>query len=100
MQWTRREFLMGCSAAIAAMAAARIGQLAFAEPAQPQATNEIFIQIFLRGGCDGLSLLCPYEDNYYRDDAWFAGHYRQAGQMHRLRIEPYNPSFSMDSLWP
>ncbi|WP_232280697.1 twin-arginine translocation signal domain-containing protein [Chloroflexus aggregans] len=49
MQWTRREFLMGCSAAIAAMAAARIGHLAFAEPAQPQATNEIFVQIFLLG---------------------------------------------------
>ncbi len=94
MQWTRREFLMGCSAAIAAMAAARIGQLAFAEPAQPQATNEIFIQIFLRGGCDGLSLLCPYEDNYYRTARGSLA-LPTSGANAPLRIEPYNPSFSI-----
>ncbi len=96
MQWTRREFLMGCSAAIAAMAAARIGQLAFAEPAQPQATNEIFVQIFLRGGCDGLSLLSPYDDPYYRNARGTLA-LPLTGSNAPLRIEPNNPSYNTNS---
>jgi uncharacterized protein (DUF1501 family) len=74
MSITRRQFVVGCSAAVAAMAGGRIGQLVFAS--QPQATyqaylpitvspNEIFIMIFLRGGCDGLSLVSPYDDARY-----------------------------------
>jgi len=93
MQWTRREFLMGCSAAIAAMAAARVGQLAFAEPAQPQATNEIFVQIFLRGGCDGLSLLCPYDDDDYRRERGTLA-LPSSGPNAPLGIDPNNPSFN------
>ncbi|MGQ9614435.1 DUF1501 domain-containing protein [Chloroflexus sp.] len=93
MQWTRREFLMGCSAAIAAMAAARVGQLAFAEPAQPQATNEIFVQIFLRGGCDGLSLLCPYQDPHYRSARGSLA-LPISGPNAPLLIAPSNPSYS------
>uniref|UniRef100_UPI002ACD298C DUF1501 domain-containing protein n=1 Tax=Chloroflexus sp. TaxID=1904827 RepID=UPI002ACD298C len=96
MQWTRREFLMGCSAAIAAMAAARIGQLAFAEPAQPQATNEIFVQIFLRGGCDGLSLLSPYDDSYYRTARGTLA-LPLSGPNAPLRIDTYNPSYNTSS---
>lgn len=96
MQWTRREFLMGCSAAIAAMAAARVGQLAFAEPAQPQATNEIFVQIFLRGGCDGLSLLSPYDDNDYRDKRGTLA-LPSSGPNMPLRVDPNNPSFNTSS---
>ncbi|WP_322816970.1 DUF1501 domain-containing protein [Chloroflexus sp.] len=96
MQWTRREFLMGCSAAIAAMAAARVGQLAFAEPAQPQATNEIFVQIFLRGGCDGLSLLSPYDDSNYRSARGTLA-LPLSGANAPLRIDQNNPSFNTSS---
>lgn len=96
MQWTRREFLMGCSAAIAAMAAARIGHLAFAEPAQPQATNEIFVQIFLRGGCDGLSLLSPYDDSHYRTARGSLA-LPLSGANAPLRIDTYNPSYNTNS---
>lgn len=96
MQWTRREFLMGCSAAIAAMAAARVGQLAFAEPAQPQATNEIFVQIFLRGGCDGLSLLSPYDDSNYRSARGTLA-LPLSGANAPLRIAQNNPSFNTSS---
>jgi uncharacterized protein (DUF1501 family) len=96
MQWTRREFLMGCSAAIAAMAAARVGQLAFAEPAQPQATNEIFVQIFLRGGCDGLSLLSPYDDPHYRNARGTLA-LPLSGANAPLRIDQNNPSFNTSS---
>lgn len=66
MSFTRREFLMGCSAAIAAMSGARIGQLVFGSPAHAAASDEILVVIFLRGGCDGLSLLSPFDDSIYR----------------------------------
>ncbi len=59
---------MGCSAAIAAMAGGRVGNLVFANPNEtgPAAANDdIFITVFLRGGCDGLSLVSPYDDPIY-----------------------------------
>jgi len=87
---------MGCSAAIAAMAAARIGQLAFAEPARPQATNEIFVQIFLRGGCDGLSLLSPFDDSFYRTSRGSLA-LPTSGPNSPLLIDPRNPSYSNSS---
>lgn len=54
---TRRGFLVGCSTAIAAMAAPRFQTLAFA--AQPGADDEILVTIFLRGGMDGLHVVMP-----------------------------------------
>ena len=65
MTLTRREFLMGCSSAIAALAGGRITGLVFASPDDTHATNEIFVHIFLRGGCDGLSLVAPVMDANY-----------------------------------
>lgn len=57
MRFSRRSFLQGCSAAIAAMAGTRFNTLAFGDPL---ATNsEILVSIFLRGGMDGLSLVAP-----------------------------------------
>ena len=59
---------MGCSAAIAAMAGGRVGNLVFANPneAGPAAANDnILVTIFLRGGCDGLSMIAPYNDPIY-----------------------------------
>jgi uncharacterized protein (DUF1501 family) len=57
---------MGCSAAIAAMAAGKVTQMTFANPALAAGTDEIFVMVFLRGGCDGLSLLSPFDDPIYR----------------------------------
>ena len=55
---TRRGFLVGCSATIAAMAGARINQVVFAD-ANTAVNNDILITIFLRGGCDALNLIPP-----------------------------------------
>jgi uncharacterized protein (DUF1501 family) len=57
----RREFLVGCSAAIAAMAGSRITGYSFA----PDEQRDIFIYVFLRGGCDGLNLVGPASDAAY-----------------------------------
>jgi uncharacterized protein (DUF1501 family) len=55
----RRQFLMGCSAAIAAMAGARLTNLAFADPFSTAYNNEILIAVFLRGGWDALNVVPP-----------------------------------------
>ncbi|MCB0036872.1 MAG: hypothetical protein KDE51_22725, partial [Anaerolineales bacterium] len=64
---TRRGFLMGCSAAALPISGARLSYTAFGsqeqEPNQP-----ILLTVFLRGGCDALSLLPPIsgnDANYY-----------------------------------
>ncbi|MEM8932474.1 MAG: DUF1501 domain-containing protein [Acidobacteriota bacterium] len=54
---TRRGFLTGCSAAIASLAGARFGQVAFA--GTPGANDEILVVVFLRGGMDGLNFVMP-----------------------------------------
>lgn len=56
--FSRREFLVGCSATIAAMAGARINQVVFAEPGA-SSYRDILITVFLRGGCDALNLIPP-----------------------------------------
>jgi uncharacterized protein (DUF1501 family) len=66
---SRRQFITGCSAAIAAMAGGRVGNLVFANPAEsgPAAANDnILVTIFLRGGCDGLSMVAPFNDPIYQ----------------------------------
>jgi uncharacterized protein (DUF1501 family) len=55
---TRRGFMVGCSAAIAAMAGGRLGYIAFGSPEQ-EPNQEILIVVFLRGGMDGLSAVMP-----------------------------------------
>lgn len=66
MSITRREFIVGCSTAIAAMAGGRIGNLTFAsDSVAAAASDEMLITVFLRGGCDGLSLVAPYDDSTY-----------------------------------
>jgi uncharacterized protein (DUF1501 family) len=52
--------MVGCSAAIAALAGSRITHLAFASPDHPNATNdEIVVVVFLRGGADGINIVVP-----------------------------------------
>ena len=54
----RRQFLQGCSAAIAAMAGARLTNLAFAKQDNP---GDTLVVIFLRGGWDALSVVPPMD---------------------------------------
>jgi uncharacterized protein (DUF1501 family) len=52
--------MVGCSAAIAALAGARLTNVAFANPASPAAaTKEILVAVFLRGGWDALNVVPP-----------------------------------------
>jgi uncharacterized protein (DUF1501 family) len=56
-QSTRRGFLVGCSASIAALGGSRFNSLAFGQGAG--GNDEILVVLFLRGGQDGLSLVVP-----------------------------------------
>jgi len=53
---SRRGFVAGCCAGIAALSGARFNSLAFADPVENQ---ETLVVLFLRGGMDGLNLLPP-----------------------------------------
>ena len=55
---TRRNFLQGCSYAIASMAGARLTNLAFSEQSNPADT---MIVVFLRGGWDALNVVPPLQ---------------------------------------
>ena len=55
---SRRGFLVGCSASIAAMAGGRLGYVAFGR-ADDEPNQDIVIVVFLRGGCDGLGVVAP-----------------------------------------
>ncbi len=57
-QVSRRGFMVGCSAAIAAMAGGRLGYVAFGNQAQ-EPNQAMLVVIFLRGGMDGLSAVFP-----------------------------------------
>lgn len=50
----RRNFMMGCSAAIAAMAGSRLNFVAFGSQ-EDEPNQEVLLTIFLRGGMDGLN---------------------------------------------
>ena len=54
---TRRGFITGCSAAVAAFAGANFNTLAFGDP--NETNTDILVSIFLRGGMDGMNLVMP-----------------------------------------
>jgi uncharacterized protein (DUF1501 family) len=65
---TRRGFFIGCGTTMAALAGARITNLAFAAPealSGAAAAADILVLVFLRGGVDGLNLIVPYGDANY-----------------------------------
>ncbi len=62
----RRDFLQVCGSATAGMMLTGISGLAMT-PAEI-ANNEIFVLVFLRGGCDGLQLVAPVNDKHYFAD--------------------------------
>ena len=55
---TRRNFLQGCSYAIASMAGARLTNLAFAQEGNP---SDTLVVVFLRGGWDALNVVPPLQ---------------------------------------
>lgn len=61
LRTNRRNFLMGCSAAVAAMSGARLRSVVLADPAQSITNQETVVVIFLRGGMDGLNLVPPID---------------------------------------
>jgi uncharacterized protein (DUF1501 family) len=92
MTLSRRSFLVGCSAAIAAMAGGRLGHMAFAQPGTA-ATNEIMLLVFLRGGIDGLNLLSPFDDALYQDTRQSLA-IPDTGANAALVLNPQNASFT------
>lgn len=54
----RRNFMMGCSSAIAAMAGAQITGLTFAAEGE---TDDVLVVVFLRGGWDAINVLPPLD---------------------------------------
>ncbi|MEM7133255.1 MAG: DUF1501 domain-containing protein [Chloroflexota bacterium] len=54
--FTRRNFMVGCSTAIAAMAGGRLNYVAFGN-AEEEPHQDILVVVFLRGGCDGLNIV-------------------------------------------
>lgn len=67
---SRRGFMVGCSAAIAAMAGGRLSYVAFGSPYQ-EPNQEILLVVFLRGGMDGLSAVMPLagdDRGYYENN--------------------------------
>ncbi|MEM9774558.1 MAG: DUF1501 domain-containing protein [Chloroflexota bacterium] len=55
---SRRGFLVGCSSAIAAMAGSQMNRVVFGSP-EDEPNQNIMVVIFLRGGCDALSVITP-----------------------------------------
>ncbi len=55
---SRREFLKGCSAAIAGMSGARLSSALFGNP-ESEPSQPVLVSIFLRGGADVLNLIPP-----------------------------------------
>ncbi|HFC12147.1 MAG TPA: DUF1501 domain-containing protein [Anaerolineae bacterium] len=55
---SRRQFLQGCSTAIAAMSGARLHSAVFANP-EAEPNQDILITVFLRGGADVLNIIPP-----------------------------------------
>jgi uncharacterized protein (DUF1501 family) len=53
----RREFLMGCSTAIAAMTGGQLTQLALAAPGSATDNDQMMIVVFLRGAWDALNVM-------------------------------------------
>ncbi|NOK78241.1 MAG: hypothetical protein GFH24_608346n17 [Chloroflexi bacterium AL-N5] len=97
MSFSRRQFVTGCSAAIAAMAGGSIGNLFFQGTAQAAGGNgEVLVVVFLRGGCDGLSLVSPFDNSIYRSARQRLA-IPTSGDNSAIVIDPKNGSYSNSS---
>lgn len=85
---TRRDFLQGCSVAIAALAGARLTRLAYAAPDDPADT---LVVVFLRGGWDALNVIPPLEG----DDRGFYEKARPGIKIPRQKLINLNDQFGL-----
>ena len=92
MTLSRRSFMVGCSAAIAALAGGRVSNLAFASAGQP-AQRDILVVISLRGGCDGLNLIAPVDDPAYVASRSAGLRLAERGDTAGLRLDRALPGF-------
>ncbi|MDE3090160.1 MAG: DUF1501 domain-containing protein [Chloroflexota bacterium] len=91
MKITRRQFLVGCSAAIAATAGARLTQVAFASPDAIASPNEeILVVVFLRGGWDALNVVPPI-------DGADRGFYEHARATLKIPAQGANPALRLNA---
>jgi uncharacterized protein (DUF1501 family) len=69
MKTSRRDFMIGCSSAIAAMAGSRILNLGWGDALSVGSGSAVdqrqLVVLFLRGGMDGLNFLAPVNDRDY-----------------------------------
>ena len=64
---TRRSFLgRALAASCLTFGSAGIQRLGFAADSSAAAGRDLLVSIFLRGGCDGLGVLAPVDDEHYR----------------------------------
>lgn len=61
MLTSRRQFLVGCSAGLAAFAGSRLHSIGLSQPGTTAANRDVVVLVFLRGGMDGLSLIPPID---------------------------------------
>jgi len=92
MPLSRRNFLVGCSATIAALAGGRVGGLAFAAEGLP-AQRDILVVVSLRGGCDGLNLIAPVDDPAYVAARSAELRLAERGEYAGLRLKNALPGF-------
>ena len=85
---TRRGFITGCSAAVAAYAGTHFNTLAFG--ATDADNEDILVSIFLRGGMDGLNLVLPI-------DGEDRGHYETARPDLQVPVSGSNAALALDS---
>lgn len=85
---TRRGFITGCSATVAAFAGTHFNTLAFGAPGS--VNEDILISIFLRGGMDGLNLVLPI-------DGADRGHYEAARQSIAVPLTGTNAALPLTS---
>lgn len=61
----RKDFILGCTAGLSLLATGPLR--VFSSPLPPSKKDQIFVVVFLRGGCDGLNLVGPSSDQVYQD---------------------------------
>lgn len=61
----RKEFIIGCGAGLSLLSTGPLR--VFSSPFLPSDKEQIFVLVFLRGGCDGLNLVGPSSDQVYQD---------------------------------
>lgn len=74
------------------MAGGRVGNMVFADEMQA-AGDELLVVVFLRGGCDGLSLVAPYDDPVYVEARGNIA-IPTSGDQAAITLNPNNPTFT------